>query len=338
MPISSIPASTTGTVTSVGLVLPTTIFDVTVSPVTNSGNLTATLDTQAANTVFAGPVSGGAATPAFRVIGTADLGTGTANSGTYLRGDQAWAAVAAGGNVNGYGAVASLPATCAAGDTYTPSDRMWTYFATATNTWQARFGGIVITPPVAADFTYQVNAATTSTKADGYTGVLWSKGYQNGYMRATHVTAPPAAPYTVETGFIFNGPITTGYGIMLWENNATPANAKYEAFYAAQSPTATNTPGMEFSKYTGGTFTAEYTLGKVTGLAPQQVIWLRVNVGTVTTTGYISMDGINYLECSNHAVTGFLSAVNQIGWFAYQEGTGNGSGQAYSSMFHWKVF
>lgn len=66
-----------GTVTSVGLALPTSVFDITVSPITTTGNLTATFDNQSANTVFAGPTSGGAATPAFRALVAADLPAGT---------------------------------------------------------------------------------------------------------------------------------------------------------------------------------------------------------------------------------------------------------------------
>jgi len=54
-------------VTSVGLALPS-IFTVSGSPVTTTGTLTGTLATQAANTVFAGPVSGGNATPTFRTL------------------------------------------------------------------------------------------------------------------------------------------------------------------------------------------------------------------------------------------------------------------------------
>ena len=63
-----------GTVTSVGLVLPG-IFSVTGSPVTISGNLTATLASQNANLVFAGPASGGSATPTFRSLVAADIPT-----------------------------------------------------------------------------------------------------------------------------------------------------------------------------------------------------------------------------------------------------------------------
>lgn len=70
-----------GTVTSVGLSLPS-IFTITGSPVTTSGTLTGTFNTQTANTIFSGPSSGGAATPTFRALVTADLpaGTGTVTS------------------------------------------------------------------------------------------------------------------------------------------------------------------------------------------------------------------------------------------------------------------
>ena len=65
-------SSTSGTVTSVALSLPS-IFSVSGSPITSSGTLTGTLASQAANTVFAGPSSGSAAAPAFRSLTTADM-------------------------------------------------------------------------------------------------------------------------------------------------------------------------------------------------------------------------------------------------------------------------
>lgn len=64
--------TTSGTVTSVGLSLPS-IFNVSGSPVTTSGTLTATLANESANTVFAGPSSGGAAPPTFRALVNADI-------------------------------------------------------------------------------------------------------------------------------------------------------------------------------------------------------------------------------------------------------------------------
>jgi hypothetical protein len=63
-----------GTVTSVGLSMPTQ-FTVTNSPVTTSGTLTAAWATQTANTVFAGPSTGGAVAPTFRSLVAADVPT-----------------------------------------------------------------------------------------------------------------------------------------------------------------------------------------------------------------------------------------------------------------------
>ena len=60
-----------GTVTSVGLALPN-IFTVTISPVTTTGSLTATLASQSANRVFASP-TGSAGTPTFRSLDNVDL-------------------------------------------------------------------------------------------------------------------------------------------------------------------------------------------------------------------------------------------------------------------------
>lgn len=69
-----------GTVTSVGLTAPASIFNVTGSPVTTSGTLALTLQTQTANFVFAGPTTGAAATPTFRGLVAADLPTGNLTS------------------------------------------------------------------------------------------------------------------------------------------------------------------------------------------------------------------------------------------------------------------
>lgn len=62
----------TGTVTSVGLSLPN-IFTVSGSPITGSGTLSASLATQAANYVWAGPTTGGDAAPTFRALVAGDI-------------------------------------------------------------------------------------------------------------------------------------------------------------------------------------------------------------------------------------------------------------------------
>ncbi len=61
-----------GTVTTVGLSLPN-IFSLTTSSISTSGTLTATLVSQNANYVFAGPTTGSATTPAFRALVEDDI-------------------------------------------------------------------------------------------------------------------------------------------------------------------------------------------------------------------------------------------------------------------------
>ncbi len=74
---NSVTIATTGgsgTVTSVALTVPS-IMSVTGSPVTTTGTLAVSLATQNANLIFAGPSSGGAATPTFRSLVYADVVT-----------------------------------------------------------------------------------------------------------------------------------------------------------------------------------------------------------------------------------------------------------------------
>lgn len=71
-----------GTVTSVALTAPS-ILSVAGSPVTTSGTLALTLANQSANTVFAGPSSGGAAAPTFRSLVANDLPSTAVTPGSY---------------------------------------------------------------------------------------------------------------------------------------------------------------------------------------------------------------------------------------------------------------
>jgi hypothetical protein len=74
-----LPAGT-GTVTSVALATGAgaadVLYTISGSPVTTTGTLTETLNTQTANTVFAGPTSGGVASPTFRALVAADIPSG----------------------------------------------------------------------------------------------------------------------------------------------------------------------------------------------------------------------------------------------------------------------
>jgi hypothetical protein len=72
-------AGSTGTVTSVALAMPS-IFQVSGSPVTTTGTLTAVLLGQNANQIFAGPASGSANIPTFRALVSKDLPVATASA------------------------------------------------------------------------------------------------------------------------------------------------------------------------------------------------------------------------------------------------------------------
>ena len=66
-------SSASGTVTSVNVALPTNVFSASSGAITTSGTITFTLNTQVANTVFAGPTTGGDATPTFRALVANDI-------------------------------------------------------------------------------------------------------------------------------------------------------------------------------------------------------------------------------------------------------------------------
>lgn len=97
-----------GNVSSVGLSLPS-IFSVSGSPVTSAGTLTGSLATQSPNRFFIGPTVGAAAAPTFRAVVAADLGTGTADSTKFLRGDLTWQTAL--GSVTSVGLIAPVEFT-----------------------------------------------------------------------------------------------------------------------------------------------------------------------------------------------------------------------------------
>lgn len=123
--ISGIPAIPQGTVTSVAITAPTSVFTVGGSPVTSAGTLALSFKSQTAGTVFAAP-SGAAGVPTFRALVSGDipnlpasiitsgvfsnarLGTGTPAAGTYVDGGTgAWTALP-GGTVTSVSATAPL--------------------------------------------------------------------------------------------------------------------------------------------------------------------------------------------------------------------------------------
>lgn len=114
-----------GTVTSVALSVPA-IFSVSGSPITTSGTLAVTAANETANTVYAGPSSGGAAAPTFRALVNADFPTSGVAAGTYPL-----------VTVNAQGRVTAASASWASGAIVVSTP--WT----VTQTWNA--GGVTFT-------------------------------------------------------------------------------------------------------------------------------------------------------------------------------------------------
>jgi hypothetical protein len=85
-------------VRGIGLVMPATIFTVTNSPITTTGNLTVSMVAQNASTFLAGPLTGNACTPAFRAFALTDIPVGSNTQVlTTSNGVVVWANAPAGG-------------------------------------------------------------------------------------------------------------------------------------------------------------------------------------------------------------------------------------------------
>ena len=99
-----------GGVTSVGLAMPSTLFNVTGSPVTTSGTLSGVFKNITANFVLAGPTTGSAAAPTMRALVNADFGAGLSLSitGLNLSGLTASTALVADSSMNLISSVTTL--------------------------------------------------------------------------------------------------------------------------------------------------------------------------------------------------------------------------------------
>ncbi len=72
-PVVSGGGGGSGTVTSVGMTVPSALLAVTGSPVTTAGTLAVSLPVRVANTIFCGPSTGADASPTFRALVAADI-------------------------------------------------------------------------------------------------------------------------------------------------------------------------------------------------------------------------------------------------------------------------
>ena len=206
-----------GTVTSVALSLPASVFSVSGSPVTAAGTLTATLVDQAANLVWASPASGPAGPPTFRSLADADLPAAVVRTtGSYA--DPAWITSLAQSKVG----LSNVENTALS--TWTGSTNLATLGTITAGTWQgAAIGDAYISS--AATWSSKQAGSSVLTNIAGLTltgqsgKFLRVNAAENGYELATSTgsgTVTSVALSGGTTGLTTSGgPITTSGTITL---------------------------------------------------------------------------------------------------------------------------
>jgi hypothetical protein len=232
----------TGTVTSVGLSLPS-IIAVTNSPVTTSGTLTGTLTTQAVNSIFAGPSSGSAAAPTFRALTTADI--------------------PALSYVSSVGATAPITSTGG----LTPTIGVTAAALTKTDDTN-------VTATLGGSPTTALLAATSLTL--GWTGQLAVSRGGTGLSAGTS----GGVPYFSSTSTIASSALLTQYGVVYGGGAG-----------AAPVATAAGTTGQVLTATTGGapTWANPATSGTVTSVSVVSANGFAGTVATATTTPAITL-------------------------------------------------
>ncbi len=325
-----------GSVSSVGLSLPG-IFTVTNSPVTTSGTLTGTLASQSANTIFAAP-DGTAGTPTFRGLVAADipsldtakitsgvfsaarLGTGTANSTTFLRGDGTFATPASGSTDLDFNKISG------------GNLKIW---------FGARhLNGVADT----TTFTSTVGSVTIGNKgtfSDNYTG---SGGTPPQY-RTNRVNGLPSFLATGNGNFasrkshtaIRDGS-TNAVGFIVGKVNTPPATSFSGAFFGDGGATnvsisvsnGTPTGLIAFERFSGSTqrATAAYTVGQwmiIEFRYTPTTIFIRINGGTESSLASVVADDASpvfFLSTTNTA--GYLDGeIAEFLYYNYQMSAGD---------------
>ena len=268
-------------VTSVALTVPADL-SVSGSPITTSGTLAVTRNTQAANVVLAGPGSGSAAIPAYRSLVAADLPASGATAGTYgSDADVAQVTVDAYGRVTAASSVAITPA--AIGAIATSAEGAASGVATldsGAHLTPAQF------PALTGDVTSVAGAVATTLADSGVTAGTYGSGSLvpvvtvDAKGRVTAVTTAAAS-----SGFA--NPMTTQYDLIV--GGASGAADRFGA------PTAAGTYGLQFNPSTGFTYATWPSGGggTVTSVALQDSTGLFTISGSpVTASGTLTLSGL----------------------------------------------
>jgi len=235
----------TGTVTSVGLSLPTSVFTGTGS-VTTSGTLTRTFANQNANTVFAGPTTGLPDVPAFRTLVADDLPAHT-HAGTDITS----------GTIN----IARMPLTLMAGNTsstfWNPQNNSIPMYSNAVGWYTTNvLSGITFTQRLASNVSTAVN--TTAVQVFSFdnlaagtyqfftTGRIDKVGSTSSRRYEVYFTCDNTANYSNILAFVSFSPTTT-------DNNPIGITAVNHTTFSTATSSITSLIGQGFAGTTAAT-------------------------------------------------------------------------------------
>jgi hypothetical protein len=251
-------------------------------------------------------------------------GDGNISSGETLR----WALTAAAldqlrADLSGYGTYANLPSTCKVGDQYHTSDSIYTFVATATDTWQAFYKGRAVTRPVDSGFSWVNQGSATLTTTYGNM-LLYAPASATNSNRIRIKTAP-STPYVIEAGMTVQATKSNFFGGGLCFRQSS--DSKLVTFGVAGG--ASN--NMAEAKWTNETtFSADYTLSPDPNPGDWD-LWIRIADNGTNRIVSWSPDGLTWTDLHTVGRTDFLTA-DQVGFYANP----SNSQALWVNLFHWK--
>ena len=309
-----------GPVTSVGLSMPSE-FTVTGSPVTSAGTFGVTKTNQLAHTVYAGPASGGAAAPTFRVLSAGDMPAGIT---AQVNAD--WAAS------SGVAQILNKPPITWDGTTTTVSSPLAVSTLQGVGFVSTSYlylqGQLEVTGEVLMDTTLVVGSSgaasgnvfrvQTSTGSIAIGGNSTSGCYINTDSNQTITVLCPLAVAGVNKGLVLAGPVSGGAGTAVFRalqaadlpsGLAPQVNADWTA--ASGVAQILNKPPITYDGSTTTTVTGKLTVTGIVNANSSLIVTGVTNLNNnVSITGAVAITGGSNLQLWNAGNTQSLTIGN----------------------------